>query len=381
MKVQVLGSTNPKFELTKEEAINFAGKSAGVCYLSVSMEELFNEDVEKTRKRAQMTLKSGHHSVYDHPVFNLGLIEIPKILAIILNNEKMYTTSEKSARYTKMKPSKEEEKLYLKWINIYKEKIQERYPNFDDKKATKLAQENARKLISVFTPSTTMEYTVSLRQINYIMHWFDDYVKDEDDNDFNKLLKPYMKEFNECLKNLYIDDLNSNVKNRTISLFAQRKRQEEFGENYCINYKASFDEFAQAQRHRTINYEIQLTEEVQYSIPKIIRGTNLEKEWIHDIESLSHLFPQGMLVNVNERGTYENYILKCKERLCGAAQLDIALRTKENLEKYIKNVKGKNEDVYKELLKYNTGARCTFEGFKCNQPCVFGPKYALKRDV
>ena len=35
-------------------------------------------------------------------------------MAMILNNEKEYNTSEKSARYTKMKPSEEEEKLYNK---------------------------------------------------------------------------------------------------------------------------------------------------------------------------------------------------------------------------------------------------------------------------
>lgn len=381
MKVEILGSTKPQFKLEKDEAIDFAGKSAGICYLSKSIEELFDEDKEKTKKRAIMTLSSGHHSVYDHPVYNLVLIDIPKILAMILNNEKMYTTSEKSARYTKMKPSKEEEVLYLKWIDIYKEEILKKYPIFDDKRATKLAQENARKLISIFTPATTMEYTVSIRQINYIMHWFKNYIEVEKDTTFNKLLKPYMQEFLDCLKGLYIEDLNSDVKNRGISIFAKRNRKEEFGENYCINYKASLDEVAQAQRHRTINYEIQLLEEMEYSVPKIIKGTKLEDEWLKDINSLKHLYPQGMLVKVNERGTVENFILKCQERLCGSAQLDIAVHTKENLERYVASVKNTDEDVYKELIKYNTGARCTFKGFRCTSPCIFGAKDALTRKI
>ena len=313
MEIRILGSTKPEYKLDKEDATNFAGKAAGICYLPSTMDELFNEDIEKTKRRAKMTLSSGHHSVYDHPMYNLGLIDVPKIIAMIINNEKMYTTSEKSARYTKMKTSPEEEELYLKWIDIYKTEIIKKYPKIDKKKARKLAQENARKLISIFTPSTTMEYTVSLRQINYIMHWFNNYIKNAEDNEFNKKLKPYLQEFVDCLKDLYIDDLNSDVKNRKLSIFATRNRKEEFGENYCINYKASWDEFAQAQRHRTLDYEIQILKETQYSIPKIIKGTALEKEWIKDMDSLKHLYPQGMLININERGTAENFILKCKD--------------------------------------------------------------------
>ena len=381
MEIKILGSTKPEFKLTKEEAINFAGKAAGICYLPSTLDVLFNEDEQKTERRANMTLKSGHHSVYDHPMYNLGLINVPKIIAMIINNEKMYTTSEKSARYTKMKVSPEEEKLYLKWIDKYKIEIQKTYPEIDDRKATKLAQENARKLISIFTPSTIMEYTVSLRQINYIMHWFKNYIENAENNDFNKMLKPYMQEFIDCLKDLYIEELNSNVKNRKISLFATRDRKEEFGENYCINYKASWDEFAQAQRHRTIDYEIKLLNEMEYSIPKIIRETELEKEWLEDMDSLKDLYPQGMLININERGTAENFILKCQERLCGEAQLDIAVHTKENLDRYLENIKETNAELYEELKQYGNGARCTFKGFKCTNPCMFGPKEALNRYI
>ncbi len=381
MKIEILGSTKPEFKLKKEDAMNFAGKAAGICYLPKTMDELFNEDIEKTKRRAKMTLLSGHHSVYDHPIYNLGLVDVPKILAMIINNEKMYTTSEKSARYTKMKVSPEEEKLYLKWIDIYKDEIIKVYPEIETKKATKLAQENARKLISIFTPSTSMEYSVSLRQINYIMHWFKNYIKEAKDDEFNKRLKPYMQEFNDCLKDIYIEELNSDVKNRKISIFATRDRKEEFGENYCINYKASWDEFAQAQRHRTIDYEIQMLDEAEYSIPKIIKGTKLEKEWLKDMDSLKNLYPQGMLIKINERGTAENFILKCQERLCGEAQLDIAIHTKENLDRYLSHIKETNTDLYEELKQYGNGARCTFKGFKCTNPCMFGPKGALNRMI
>ena len=101
MKIKVIASTKVGYEMPKEEALNFSGKSAGICYLPDTLETLFNEPEEKTSKRANMTLKSGHHSVFNHPTYNLSLEGIPKILAMILNNEKMYNTSEKSARYTR----------------------------------------------------------------------------------------------------------------------------------------------------------------------------------------------------------------------------------------------------------------------------------------
>ena len=382
MQIKILGSTKPEYKLSKEEAINFAGKSAGICYLPDTIEELFNEPEEKTIKRANMTLLSGHHSVYDHPSYNLALIEVPKIIAMILNNEGMYTTSEKSARYTKMKVSDKEEELYNKWIEIFKEQINKEYPNIKENRVKKLAQENARCLISIFSPSTTMEYTTSLRQINYIANFFENYIKYEENNDFNNLLKPYLKEFVDRISNLRIPELNADVKERKIALFDEREnRKEEFGENYCTTYFASFSQFAQAQRHRTINYKIRLLDTPKYYIPDIIKGTCLEEEWIKDMKELEYRFPQGMLVKVNERGTAENFILKCQERLCGAAQLEIMLQTKRTLDKYIENTKESNKEVYEYLQKYSCGARCKFPNFKCTAPCIWGPNGAMTRKI
>lgn len=379
MKVQIIGSTKLGNKLTKEEAMSFAGKAAGICYLPDTIETLFAEPEEKTMRRVNMTLQSGHHSVYDHATYSFMLIDIPKIFAMILNNEKMYTTSEKSGRYTKMSASKEEETLYLKWIDVFSKKIKEVYPQVEDKLSIKLAQENARNLISMFTPATTMEYTVSFRQLNYIMHWFLYFIKEAADTDFNKKLKPFMQDFVDQLKDLFVPELNHDLKRKTISLFAKRKRQEEFGENYSVNYMATAPNVAQALRHRTLEYEISIPEKKEFFVPYIIRGTELEKEWMKDITSLAHLYPQGLLLEVNERGTVENFVLKCQERLCGCAQLEIAKDTKEILEKYIEHVKDTNKEVYEYLKQYNTGARCTFKGFRCSSPCIWGAKQGLDR--
>lgn len=383
MKISILGSTKPEYILSKDDAIKFGGKSAGICYMPDDINALFSESEEKTLKRANRTLNSGHHSVFDHTTYNLALEGIPKILAMILNNEGMYTTSEKSARYTKMTPSKREEELYEKWIEVYKKEISKQYPEIDEKKVGKLAQENARYLISVFTPATTMEYTVSFRQLNYIAGWFKNYIENEPNTDFNVQLKPYLQQFIDNVSEYIIPELNSDVKMRKISIFDDRKnRKEEFGENYCTTYEGTFAELAQAQRHRTLQYKMSLLDNVKFYIPKIIEENNeLKQEWLKDINSLADLYPQGMLININERGTVENFVLKCKERVCGCAQLEIMNQTYEILQKYIENTKNSNEDVYNYLLPYSKGVRCTYPGFKCTSPCMWGAKNSLTRNI
>ena len=383
MKIKIIASTKIGYELPKEEAIDFSGKSAGICYLPDTMEKLFDESSEKTYKRASGTLKSGHHSVFGHPNYNLSLEGIPKILAIVLNNEKMYNTSEKSARYTKMIASDDEKVLYEKWIEKYKNVILEKYPEIEEKKALKLAQENARYLISVFTPATTMEYTTNFAQLNYIIHFCENFINDNTKNtQFDQKLKNVFKEFIQEMPDLKVEELNADMKKRKLSLFAQREnRKEEFGENYCTTYLATFSELAQAQRHRTLCYEISLLDTPQFYVPPIIKGTPLEEEWLRDIESLQDNFPQGMLIKINERGTVENFVLKCTERLCGAAQLEIMEQTNKTMQKYLEQTKESNEEVYNYLLPYSKGARCTFPGWKCTTPCIFGAKGALKRSI
>ena len=380
MKISIIASTKVGYELPKEEAVNFSGKSAGICYLPDTLDVLFNEPIEKTEKRAKMNIQSGHHSVFQHVTYNLSLEGIPKILAMILNNEKVYNTSEKSGRYTVMETTEEEQALYEKWIKIYEERISEEYPNFDEKRVKKLALENARFLISVFTPATVMEYSTNLCQLNYIIAFAKDYINNEPDTKFSTKLKKVLQEFIDALPDLEVEGLNARFKNRKFSLFATRKRREEFGENYCVNYKATFPGFGQAERHRTLSYEISLLDKNEFYVPDIIKGTEYEEEWLKDITSLEDNFPQGMLVNVNERGTIENFVLKCQERLCGAAQLEIAKQTKETMNRYLEAVKD-DEVLYNYLLPYSKGARCTFPGFKCTAPCVFGPKLAMDRKI
>lgn len=380
MKIQVIGSTKPGYFLPKEEAVDFSGKSAGICYLPDTVEALFNEAPEKTLKRSNGNIKSGHHSVFGHVTYNLCLEQIPKILAMILNNERIYNTSEKSARYTLMEPSPQEKELYEKWILRFKARILSEYPNFNEKRAQKLAQENARYLIGVFTPATVMEYTVSFRQLNYIIYWAKEYIEKGEDDPFSLKLKEVFWDFLKAMPDLEVEGLNTGVKNRSFSMFAKRNRKEEFGENYSISYLASFAQLAQAHRHRTLKYEMTLLDQPQYYVPPIIRETELEKEWLKDISSLEEFFPQGMLVKVNERGSIEDFVLKCMERLCGAVQLETMGQTEKTMAKYIEAVKD-DPELYNYLLPYSKGPRCTFPGWKCVSPCIFGGKNAMHRKI
>ena len=209
---------------------------------------------------------------------------------------------------------------------------------------------------------------------------YEDYIENEPETGFSVQLKKAMKEFLEALPDLKVEKLNPRVKKTKLSLFATRDRKEEFGENYCTTYLASFAQLAQAQRHRTLSYEMSLLDKPEYYVPRIIRGTELEKEWLEDISSLEKYYPQGMLVEVNERGTVENFVLKCTERLCGAAQLEIMEQTVETMNKYLEAVKN-DPNIESYLLPYSKGARCTFPGWKCNSPCIFGGKKAMTRKI
>ena len=394
MKIIVTGSTCVGYQIPQEEAKLFSGRAAGICYMPEDYETLSSEDVSKTLKRANGTLASGHHSVYDHIQYNLLLEDIPKFLAMVLNNEGIYVTSEKSARYTKMKPSPKELALYQKWYDIFQELITKRYyekyaKGYPTQKAAetaigKIAQENARYMISVFT-NTTLMYTVSLRQLNYILSFFEDFIEKGEENAFNDKVKEAMKVFlAEVPAELRIEGLNAREKERTISIFDDRKtRKEIFSEVYCTTYKGSFAEYAQAQRHRTLEYKMRLLEETEFYVPELLKEEDsLVKEWLQDIASVQEFYPQGMLISIRERGTYEKFVLKCKERLCGAAQLEIALQTKKTMDQYLKTVKENGEeDIYKYLLNYSKGARCTFPHFKCSKPCIWGGREALTRKI
>ena len=391
MNIKITGSTKLNYRAEKSELDDFGGKSAGICYSEKPFENLLNENSELTEKRIEQTKNGGHHSVYGHTEINLLLEGIPKALAMFLNNEHEYNTSERSARYTKLNLTGDEQKLYEKWVEIFTKKITDRYSRitpdwFTDRKIKSLAQENARYLIPVFTP-TTMMYSTSYRQLNYIYGFVQKELKRNDLTDFDKMMRPYFAEFEKCLKETgYIDDkLQKDGKGREFSLIDRDKddMQEYFGDVYATTYMGSFAELAQAQRHRTLNYKLKFSKINNYFIPPIIKDDqNLVDEWLCDCDKQKNKFPQGLLVKIEEQGTYPNFILKMQERLCSCAQLEIAMQTKATLFKYIKSLKLSNHPKAEQLEKYKNGSRCTFPGdhkFECKTRCGFDEGITMDR--
>ena len=379
-----------------EEALLISGRYAGVCYNKDGYSELESEPQEKTMKRVMRTLTSGHHSVFDHIYITFNFDNIPKILAMVLNNEKQYTTSEKSARYTPIIKTEgsiiteEEEYLYQKWKNILKIKIDNEYGKystvFTKSKIDKLAGENARYMVTVFMP-TCMIYTTSLRQINYIASFMKKYIDASDKKDyFEKNLSSSMQDFIDELDRLHIlnEELMKNEKNRKLSLFEEdlMDKEEYFGDVYSHKYQASFAEYAQAQRHRSITYHLELMKNPKYFLPPILENDPvLAEEWLKDMEKVGSLYPQGELVNVFETGTLDNFILKCKERICSHPQLEIARQEKVTLTKYLEALKERNERLYQKLKPYSYGARCTFSDYQCNEDCQFKEGKTLTRKI
>ena len=95
MDIKIIASTAVGQIATKNDFEMFGGRAAGVCYMAHTFDEILNEDKDKTQRRIRQTKVGGHHSVYEHGSFSLYLDGIPKIVAMLINNEKQYTTSEK----------------------------------------------------------------------------------------------------------------------------------------------------------------------------------------------------------------------------------------------------------------------------------------------
>ena len=316
---------------------------------------------------------------------------IPKLLAMYLNNEHEYTTSEKSARYTKMYPSERELLLYEKWINIFEKEINNTYPNehfLSDTKIHKLAMKNARYMISVLTP-TKMEYTTSYRQWNYLYHFLTRLALNEDNIEIVELLKPSILELRSLLKDSGIIDFSYGIKDyrdRKFSLIVKDNNYEEiFGRCYSTNYMASFASVAQQHRHRSLDNNIMILKDSQFLIPPIIANNEkLKTMWLKDISSLADLYPQGMLVHVNETGKYEDFILKLQERLCSQAQLETCMQNYQTLLKYTKALRESNNPQNQKILtaleSYEVGARC-LSGYQCTNPCSFKEGINLTRKI
>ena len=81
MQIKVLASTKVGYTMPKEEAINFSGKSAGICYMPDSMDTLFSEPTEKTEteKTEEVVKEEKNETVSETPSY---VIEEKPIIGI-----------------------------------------------------------------------------------------------------------------------------------------------------------------------------------------------------------------------------------------------------------------------------------------------------------
>ena len=466
-----------------EQARIFSGKNAGICYMGESYFDSEVTDPDKALKRFKSAAGRTHHSIADHVRVEVLLEGVSKMLAIVLNSLQDYATSEKSGRYTVMTGNSELEcDLYEKWLHIFKKRVLEIEPDIDDdalmnlmKKAghddviiengnlsngnmsddechqdvlakckrdnslpsMKVAQENARYVLSVFTKSTTMGYSTSIRQWNYIYDWCQKYIKqfefhfndvsnknilwntntDMEASYFEIELYKDFTSLSEFIKEtMYIEEIRD-TKDRCFEfltyLSGQRTPMSEYhiveadafgrrdedvhseddhlGITYSVSYPASFVHIAQAERHRTLKYFMLFNpfyKDLEFFVPKCIEGTNLEEEWLNDLKVVSDIIPQATVVGIIETGHMSDFILKCKERLCGRAQWEIMTQTKKTAERFINGVKDGiiTSKVCIEYVKQftNSDGKCATKCEMCRgckEPCRYGSKKALSRKI
>ena len=377
MEIQLVASTDGMKYL--DTMIRFSQDPARVCYSEKNFKELEEEAFNKNL--INRVLKGAHHRVFEHVNLTFYMQGIPKILAMIFNNEKQYATSEKSARYTQMLhiDSKPRE-FYDKWMNLLIPEINKAYPQTSDSQQRdisikKLAQENARYMTSIFTP-TKMVHTINLRQFNFLIGGFEKFYQEHKKGLKARLAKS-MQEFLGQTSRLKVKGLQ-NQTDRHLSLFSNRNVETHFRDDYSTSYALSFAGLAQAQRHRTINYHIsegtELGAPLGFFVPEIIsEDKKLIEKWLDDLEDMALFdYPQAQLVRVNERGIIEDFRSKAFLRMCGHAQWEIMKNTLRTAQKY---------NQYQEEYGENALKPKCEQGVKCPDPCIWGRKKALERIV
>lgn len=392
-----LEAVNP-VELNEELTI-LSGKFGGTCYAKEGYETIRTQPVEKALNRARNTAASGHHSVYQHGVITMEIC-CSKMIAMLLNSIGVSNTSEKSARYTKMQPQTElEESLYYKWHDHFVQMIEKEYPKmFTDKEVDKLAFENARYMISVFT-QTSMVYTVPFRNLFYICDFIDGMCEQLQklSGGFNERLYLELQELKPALietlggKRNFHDQKNEYF--RFLPMQATGEEEDDsydvYGDVYTSNYLASFACVAQEQRHRTLRVKISFAgddaEEYGFYIPALVKKYQMEAEWLKDLQSVKESYPQATLVYVTEQGLFEDFALKCKERMCGRAQLEIMDLNAWMTEQFVKNesalCKANRKRLANMVKDGRPQPRCMFGDFVCQEGCKWGAMGALKRLV
>jgi hypothetical protein len=389
MEVSLIGSTE---KITDPHvARRWVQNHARVCYSEKNWGELLDEEFQEGLVKS--LIQRGHHSPFDHFVLNFNFKGLGKALAMVFNNQGFYTTSEKSARYTRMADVPDyQAELYDEWGSWFLGEISRRFPENkfpklyfrkkeSDKSTTeKLAQENARYMTSVFTP-TNMTHTLTWRQMNILYHQFNDFIGERNFHGergafFKSRLAGAMTSFVNSpeIEKWVIDEAQVRMKGGIpLRFFRDGPVEEHFGEDiYSFNGVGSFAMLAQSHRHRLDQHQVyggfDLGGKLNgFYIPRLVGDSGKEDEWIKDLERVAvNDFPQGQLLNLSHRGRREDVIAKTEERECGLAQLEIARYQDSFLRRYAEVVPAMR-DLAKPACEIGDGCHkggCTFGAAK-----------------
>lgn len=414
-------SENP----VQDEAIKISGKSAGMCYCNDDFFTKLAVDNESAYSRFDRVAATHHHSIADHAQVEVVIQGASKLLAMILNNQGCYNTSEKSGRYTTMKgETEQEQKLYNKWHKIFFSKLKDAPGVIDEKHADKLANENARYMLNIFSPIVNMCYTCSIARWTYLVQWMEEFISRWEMVEYgefhNMTLKddPYTfycvklaKEFEEFCYHirqlgLYIPELlnrkdqsidifdnfedimpipNSNKENPYNTLWPVCTNACGFDGVIVARFTASFASFAQLQRHRTSKFIMSVFDGEgnfnfnDFYVPKLIRSMNLSNQWIDDLKSLHevNVIPTATRMMCKMVTTYDKFELMMLERCCGRAQLE-TMDVVSSINWNLLFQDGMNEDDTGSWVKYCERRGLGTNGMftkcmkqKCQEPCLF----------
>lgn len=393
MIARVIGKTTEQSLNSGTDALDdfkkMTGEVAGICYSSSSNIDTLQMSKENAEELCDRVISKGHTSVAEHYNVSIAFQGISKLMAIMLNSFQVYSTTERSGRYTLMTGNTDREaQLYMKWLAIFKKRIKEENPNIADSVLETRARENARYVLSVLTHDTSMVYTTNVRQwnavCNRLMHyaWYiknfmpdDEFycsiVDDIDDLVHNIKQTVGYGDFTD--DSIYCQDMFCRLSPDSLLHEGAGVDDESFSTTYVTNYKATYVQLAQVHRHRAIKYFVMsdLRTDTFY-VPKVIRGTDLENEWRSDLRSVADLVPQATLLDIKEVGYLGDFLHKCEERICARAMLETMEQTVSTLKRY--KCKGVNLSVSASTAlsgRFVDGRpklKCEVRGV-CHEPC------------
>ncbi|MBT3404594.1 hypothetical protein HN832_03350 [archaeon] len=341
-----------------KDALRFCQNFARFCYSEKTIEEVGEEEYNKILME-KVLINRGHHSPLEQFTINYVFEDLPKALAMVLNNQKFGGTTEKSARYTfipeDLEPKQREK--YMKWHSWFQGGIEAKYPESEFPKlykkgsdgktpVKKLSQENARYMGSVFIP-TRMGHKMDLAYLNKVVYGFKQFIKEERDtpNYFKGELIKSMQKFIELpeVQRFTYQEGFPQKGGLKLNLFGPAN-EINYGESvYSANDIASFASLAQRHRHRTIDHHIiagySLGAPLGFFVPPLVEENNKIAEWRRDLYEIAKGdIPQGQLVRFGFSGNTRELPMMTSERECNNAQLETNIGITKFLKRYAKEV-------------------------------------------